>query len=153
MAKKINNEELSLENIGVNTPERDENMDEKTNGFYNEEEAEEELQENDQDDDFTDVQDEKQQVKAEEKVGFFKRLGRGVKKHWKLVLGIFGLIVVGGVVYTYRVGKKPVKLGTVEEVAKELGTSTAEVLDFAEETKKLAEDMVKNPENYEVANF
>ena len=152
MAKKINNEELSLENIGVNTPERDENMDEKTNGFYNEEETEEELQENDQNDDCAEVQDEKQQDKAEEKVGFFKRVTRWFARHWKMLVGIGAVAIVGGVVYVYWMGKKPIKIGTVNDVTKELG-SKAEVLDFAEEAKKLADEMVKNPENFEVANF
>ena len=49
-----------------------------------------------------------------------------------------------------------VKVGSVEEVADAIAETEGgdkKVLDFAEEAKKLAKDMVKNPENYEVTNF
>ena len=153
MAKKNINNEIENENIGVNTPERNDDMDEN-NDIFNEEKAEEFMEDLD-DDDQDDLEDSEDDKAPEKKVGLIKRFVGWVKKHPVIAtIGGFSLIAVGGVFYLYKAGKAPIKLGKAEEAIKKLtdGKETAEVLDFAEEAKKLAEDMVKDPENWDVQN-
>ena len=142
------------EEVGVNTPERTDEMDENKE-FFNEDKAEEPDVTADEMDD--EDLDEDSGSTEPEKVGVVKRFFRWVGKRKKVLIGfgIAGLvIVVGGTVYCYVQGKKPIKIGSVEDMAKKLsGSDDNKVVNFAEEAKKLAEDMAKNPENYEVTNF
>lgn len=102
MSKK-HEEDVKEMNIGVNTPEREDEMDEKE--FYNEDQA----QANDTGDsgdtnnsdpdiageDFDDNEDRKAPK------GFIAF----VKRHWKMLLAVGAVTVVGGVIFVYFMGK------------------------------------------------
>ena len=155
---------MSNEKFNKEMEERSNDMNEEKK-FFDDEKAQEPDMENDQKMDSPEADGEDQEGGKElpevpEKKGFFKKLFGGVigffAKRWKWLVGIGVVAVVGGVVYICFQGKKPIKVGSVEEVADAIAETEGDdkkVLDFAEEAKKLAKDMVKNPENYEVTNF
>lgn len=164
MSKKSNERyEAEMEAKAVETAERKDDMNEKKE-FFDEEKAMESDLENDQEMDSEEKADDsteggKELSEVPEKKGFFGKIFGGIKrwfaKRWKWLVGIGAVAIVGGIIYVYFQGKK-VKVGTVEEVAEAIAETEGDnkkVLDFAEEAKKLAKDMVKNPENYEVTNF
>lgn len=122
--------------VGVNTPETED-------GFFSEETPEEEPS--------TVQAPPAAPAKEEEpKKGFFdKGIFGWFKKHWKLALSLGLVSVVGGVVFVYWMGKKPVKLGRVDEVAKAISDGdTSNVVDFVEAAKEL----VKKDEAKETVN-
>lgn len=164
MSNEKFNKELETKDLeAAKTAERKDDMNEKKE-FFDEEKAMESDLENDQEMDSEEKADDSTEGSKElpavpEKKGFFGKIFGGIKrwfaKRWKWLVGIGAVAVVGGIVYVYFQGKK-VKVGTVEEVAEAIAETEGDnkkVLDFAEEAKKLAKDMVKNPENYEVTNF
>lgn len=158
MAKRneFDEEAFVTENIGVNTPEREDNMDEKKE-FFDETKAEE-LMESTEDD----IQDDNEEEQPKnlpattedpnKKVGFFGGIKRWFLKKWKWLVAIGAVVIVGGVVYVYIMGKKPIKIGSVDEITDEMkkDSDKQNVIDFAEEAKKLAKEMVANPDNWEV---
>lgn len=159
------NKELETKDLeAVEAAERKEDMDEKKE-FFDEEKAMESDLENDQEMDPEDEADndakscEELPAVPEKEAGFFGKIFGGIKrwfaKRWKWLVGIGSVLVIGGIVYIYFQGKK-VKVGTVEEVAEAIAETEGDnkkVLDFADEAKKLAKEMVKNPENFEVKDI
>ena len=124
--------------VGVNTPEDQED------GFFSEEtNAEGEPS-------GAEVPPAAPTQEEEPKKGFFdKGIFGWFKKHWKLALSLGLVSVVGGVVFVYWMGKKPVKLGRVDEVAKAISDGdTSNVVDFVEAAKEL----VKKDEAKETVN-
>lgn len=134
--KNLKNEQEEV--VGVNTPEDQED------GFFSEE---------------TNTEGEPSGVAAppaapkkeeEPKKGFFEKGIFGwFRKHWKLALSLGLVSVVGGVVFVYWMGKKPVKLGRVDEVAKAVSDGdNSNVIDFVEAAKELVKkDEVKETVN------
>lgn len=162
MSKNKNNNETINEEVKVNTPERTDEMDEREENkqqdeFFNDEDSNiSDSDDNGTDDESKDSADDQDGDKK--KTGILKTIGGffgGIKRHWKgVVIGTVSLVVIGGVVF-YVVGKKQIKLGKVEDVAKALEAKGKEedVINFAEAMEELAKDMKENPENHEVANF
>ena len=139
--KNMSNNEKNFKNdqeevVGVNTPEDQED------GFFSEEtNAEEEPS-------GAEVPPAAPKKEEEPKKGFFEKgIFDWFRKHWKLALSLGLVSVVGGVVFVYWMGKKPVKLGRVDEVARDLGNE-ADVIDFVEAAKELVKkDEVKEAVN------
>ena len=128
--------------VKVNTPIPEET---KEDGFFNDEAANEDQK-----------NEEPSPVAAPpaitseepEKLGFFdKGIFGWFKRHWKLAISLGLVTVVGGVVFVYWMGKKPVKIGKIDEVARDLGNE-ADVIDFVEAAKEIAKkDDVKETVN------
>lgn len=144
---KNNNFEMEQETeVKVNTPESEEEMEENKD-FY-QEDLEDEF------DDEEEQEDEKQD-QPKEKVGFIKKIQRWFLKKWKWLLGLGLITVVGGVIFVYWMGKKPIKIGKVDEIAEKIkaGGTTADVIDFADAMEKAAKDMKEDPTDVKVENF
>lgn len=110
------------------------NVNETEEDFFNEETVKEET--------FEEQSTDQEQPKKEEetKKGFFdKGIFGWFKKHWKLAVSLGLVSIVGGVVFVYWMGKKPVKIGKINDVARAIGdTDQTDVIDFVEAAKELA---------------
>lgn len=130
-----------------------ENFEEETmqDEFFNEELENEEMEEE------TEEMEEtvKEVSTVKEDTGIVKRIQNWFLKKWKLLLGIGVVSVVGGVIFVYWMGKKPIKIGRVDAIADRLKESSnaADVIDFAEAMEKVANDIKENPTNTKVENF
>lgn len=144
------NEEQETE-VKVNTPESEEEMEENKD-FY-QEDLEDDFDEFD--DEEEDEQEDKKPEQPGEKVGLLKKIQGWFLKKWKWLLGLGLITVVGGVIFVYWMGKKPIKIGKVDEIAEKIkaGGTTADVIDFADAMEKAAKEMKENPTEVEVGNF
>lgn len=131
-----------------------ENFEEETmqDEFFNEELENEEVEEEAEEMEET-VKEEVSTVK--EDTGIVKRIQNWFLKKWKLLLGIGVVSVVGGVIFVYWMGKKPIKIGRVDAIADRLKESSnaADVIDFAEAMEKVANDIKENPTDTKVGNI
>lgn len=142
------NEEQETE-VKVNTPESEEEMEENKDFF--DEDLEDEFDEEIDDEE----QEDEKPKQPEEKVGFIKKIQRWFLKKWKWLLGLGLITVVGGVIFVYWMGKKPIKIGKVDEIADKIkaGGTTADVIDFADAMEKAAKEMKEDPTDVKVENF
>lgn len=131
-----------------------ENFEEETmqDEFFNEELENEENEKETEEMEET-VKEEVSTVK--EDTGIVKRIQNWFLKKWKLLLGIGVVSVVGGVIFVYWMGKKPIKIGKVDAIADRLKESSnaADVIDFAEAMEKVANDIKENPTDTKVGNI
>ena len=100
--KNVANDENEM-NVGVNTPEREDEMDEKE--FYDEDQAQANDEGDDGDTSYSDP-DNAEDISDEDNSGEApKGFVAFVKRHWKMLLAVGAVTVVGGVIFVYFMGK------------------------------------------------
>lgn len=144
MAKNDVKNVLNYDNdVKVNeAPEGEEEMDENkefvTDDIEDLEDSAEDLAGNEE------PENKKESDKSDDedkKPGFIKRVFGWFKKHWKGLLASGLIVVVGGTVFVYFMGKKQIKLGKVSDIAEKISDNQADVIDFTEAMEKIEAGM------------